>query len=129
MSAEMQFSDALDRRHGLRFEMGLLVLLRTTNGPWIAGVSQNVSVNGAFILAGNHSCLTLMSSGPSGPPRLRGTEQPLVLQFFGAVLRCGVVNKENLSYGIASESLKSKYLPKEQAAKLDALFAQSGSSD
>lgn len=63
------------------------------------------------------------------PPRLRGTEQPLVLQFFGAVLRCGVVNKENLSYGIASESLKSKYLPKEQAAKLDALFAQSGSSD
>ena len=47
-----------------------------------------------------------------------------MIRFFGRVLRCEHVREEEFSFGIALQSRESRYLPKEEAAKFDAMLEE-----
>jgi len=57
---EAPTSHSPDRPVRLRFDMSLPVLLRTIGHRWKAGVTKNVSVNGAFVLTDRPLLLILV---------------------------------------------------------------------
>jgi hypothetical protein len=121
----MQPSHGSDRRQRLRFDIRFPVLLRTIGGPWEAGVSKNVSVNSTFVLTNSPFLLNAYAEWVLRLlPELTKAKQPLILRFYGTVLRCEYVREGDLSFGIALQSLACRYLPPDEAARFDAIFEE-----
>jgi hypothetical protein len=129
--AEMQSSHDSNRRHRLRFDMSFPVLLRTIGGPWEAGVSKTVSVDSTFLLTNSPFLLNADAEWVLRlPPELTKTEDPLILRFYGTVLRCEHVRERDSSFGITLQSRGGyRYVPQEEAAKFGAMFAKLGPAD
>jgi hypothetical protein len=103
--------------------MSFPVLIRAIGDPWKAGESKNIGVKGAFILTSNSF---LLSAGVECvlrlPPQLTKANHPLMIRFIGKVLRCESGRERDFSFGIALGSHDYRYLPVEEAARLDAMF-------
>jgi hypothetical protein len=59
-------------------------------------------------------------------PELPKAKQPLIHRFYGTVLRCEQGREGDFSFGIALQGFECRYLPKEEAARLAARFANLG---
>jgi hypothetical protein len=124
--AEMQPSHDSNRRHRLRFDMSFPVLLRTIGGPWEAGVSKNVSVNSTFVLTNIPFLLSADAEWMLTLSPDLTKEKPLILRFYGTVLRCEHAREGDFSFEIELQNLQCTYLPEDEAAQFGAIFAKLG---
>jgi hypothetical protein len=81
-----------------------------------------VSVAGAFFVAER----PLLLNAPleyvlTFPPNLTKAKRPLLVRFFGTVLRCERLPGGNVLYGIAVRNTAHRYLTREEAAGFDAM--------
>jgi hypothetical protein len=109
-----------ERRKGPRFEMGP-VLLRTLGEPWITTETADVSATGAMFPTERPFLLNApVEYVLSFPPELTTATQPLLVRFFGTVLRCERVPDGDGFYGIGVRSSGRRYLSPAEAAGFQA---------
>jgi len=115
-------SRAGERRKNPRFDMHVPVFVRALGEPWIATETADVSAAGAFFITER----PLLLNAPleyvlTFPPELTKAQRPLLVRFFGMVLRCERVPDGSGLYGIAVRNTGHRYLTREEAAGFDAM--------
>ena len=115
-------SRADERRKNPRFDMHVPVFLRALGEPWTATETADVSAAGAFFVTAR----PLLLNAPleyvlTFPPELTKAQRPLLLRFFGMVLRCERIPDGRGLYGIAVRNTGHRYLTREEAAGFDAM--------
>ena len=106
-----------ERRKNARFDMHFPVLLRPLGEPWITTETADVSAAGALFLTERPLLLnTPVEYVLSFPPELTKASQPLLVRFFGTVLRCERVPNANGLYGVAVRNSGHRYLSREEAS-------------
>ena len=111
-----------ERRKNPRFGMTFPVILRAIGDPWTASKSANLSKNGAFILCDRPYMLNApVEYVLTFPPELTKASHPLLVRFFGMVLRCERAQDGSGLFGIAVRNTAHRYLTKEEAASFHAI--------
>jgi PilZ domain len=111
-----------ERRKNARFDMRFPVLLRALGGPWIATETADVSATGAMFVTERPFLLNApIEYVLRFPPELTKAPQPLLVRFFGAVLRCERKTDGSGLYGVAVRNSGHRYLTREEAAGFDAI--------
>ena len=115
-------SRAGERRRNPRFDMHVPVFLHALGESWTATETADVSATGAFFVTSH----PLLLNAPleyvlTFPPELTKAQRPLLVRFFGMVLRCERIPDGSGLYGIAVHNTGHRYLTREQAAGFDAM--------
>jgi len=111
-----------DRRKNPRFGMNFAVLLRTIGDPWMSSQTVNLSTAGAAISTDRPFLLnTPVEYVLTFPPELTKASEPLLVRFFGMVLRCERGDETSGTFRIAVRSTAHRYLSHEEAAGFDAI--------
>ena len=106
-----------ERRKNTRFDMRFPVLLRPLGEPWVTTETADVSTTGALFVTERPLLLnTPVEYVLSFPPELTKASQPLLVRFFGTVLRCERVPDANGLYGVAVRNSGHRYLSREEAS-------------
>lgn len=115
-------SRADERRKSPRFDMHVPVFLRAFGERWIVTETADVSAAGAFFVVER----PLLLNAPleyvlTFRPDLTKAQRPLLVRFFGTVLRCERLSGVDGFYGIAVRNRAHRYLTREEAADFDAM--------
>ena len=114
-----------ERRKNARFDMHFPVLLRALGDPWVTTQTADVSAAGAMFVTERPFLLNApVEYVLSFPPELTKAPQPLLVRFFGAVLRCERLPDGSGLYGIAVRNSGHRYLTREEAAGLEGIVAK-----
>lgn len=115
-------SRAGERRKNPRFDMHVPVFLRALGESWIATETADVSAAGAFFVTQRPLLLnTPLEYVLTFPIELTKAQRPLLVRFFGMVLRCEQLRDRSGVYGIAVRNTGHRYLTREEAAGFDAM--------
>jgi len=111
-----------ERRKNARFDMRFPVLLRALGEPWLATETADVSATGAMFVTQRPFLLNApIEYVLRFPPELTKAPQPLLVRFFGTVLRCERTSDGSGVYGVAVRNSGHRYLTREEAAGFDAI--------
>jgi hypothetical protein len=111
-----------ERRKNARFDMHFPVLLRALGDPWLTAETADVSAAGAMFVTERPFLLnTPVEYVLSFPPELTKASRPLLVRFFGNVLRCERLPDGSGLYGVAVRNSGHRYLTREEAAGFDAI--------
>ena len=111
-----------DRRKNPRFDMHVPVFLRALGESWIATETADVSAAGAFFVTDRPLLLnTPLEYVLTFHPELTKAQRPLLVRFFGMVLRCEQLPDRNGFYGIAVRNTGHRYLTREEAVGFEAM--------
>ena len=118
-----------ERRKNTRFDMHFPVLLRPLGEPWITTETADVSATGAMFVTER----PLLLNAPveyvlSFPPELTKAARPLLVRFFGTVLRCERLPEGNGLYGVAVRNSGHRYLSREEASGFNAAGSKQAQS-
>ncbi len=96
--------------------------MRTIGDPWMSSQTLNLSATGAAISTDRPFLLnTPVEYVLTFPPDLTKASQPLLVRFFGMVLRCEPGDEGNGTFRIAVRRTAHRYLSPEEAAGFDAI--------
>src|SRR5215469_4039056 len=91
-----------ERRKNVRFDMHFPVLLHALGEAWVATETADVSAAGAMFVTERPFQINLpVEYVLRFPPELTKAPRPLLVRFFGTVLRCEHVPDCGERYGIA----------------------------
>jgi hypothetical protein len=114
-----------ERRKKPRFDMRFPVHVRALGDPWITTETADVSTTGAMFVT---QCPFLLNAPVEYilgfPPELTKAPQPLLVRFFGTVVRCENVPDGNGHYGVAVRNSGYRYLSREEASGFKAVAAK-----
>ena len=111
-----------ERRKNARFDMHFPVLLRALGESWLATETADVSATGAMFVTERPFLLNAsVEYVLSFPPELTKAAQPLLVRFFGTVLRCERVSDGSRLYGVAVRNRGHRYLTRGEAAGFDVI--------
>jgi hypothetical protein len=115
-------AQAGERRKNARFEMHFPVLLHALGEAWVSTQTADVSAAGAMFVTERPFLLNApVEYVLSFPPELTKAPRPLLVRFFGAVLRCERVRDGSGLYGVAVRNNGYRYLTREEAAGFDTI--------
>ena len=121
-----------ERRKNTRFDMHFPVVLRALGERWLATETADVSAAGAMFVTSRPFLLNApVEYVLSFPPELTKAPQPLLVRFFGTVLRCERVPDGSGLYGVAVRNSGHRYLTRQEAAGFDGIApspSQAGNS-
>lgn len=111
-----------ERRKNPRFDMHVPIFVRALGELWVVTETADVSAAGAFFVAER----PLLLNAPleyvlTFRPDLTKAKRPLLVRFFGKVLRCERLPGVDGFYGIAVRNTAHRYLTREEAAGFDAM--------
>ena len=111
-----------ERRKNARFDMHFPVVLRALGEPWLTTETADVGAAGAMFVTARPFLLNVpVEYVLSFPPELTKAPQPLLVRFFGTVLRCERVPDGSGLYGVAVRNSGHRYLTREEAAGFDGI--------
>lgn len=114
---ERSASNSAERRKNARFAMHFPIFVRGLSEPWTSSETADVSAAGAFFVCDRPFHL----SAPIEyvlifPPELTKAARPLLVRFFGVVIRSERAANDSRLYGIAVRTSAYRYLTGEEAA-------------
>jgi hypothetical protein len=110
-----------ERRKNARFEMHFPIFVRGLGEPWTSSETADVGAAGAFFACNRPFLLNApIEYVLIFPPELTKASRPLLVRFFGMVIRSGRAVSDSGLYGIAVRNSAHRYLTGEEAAGFEA---------
>lgn len=119
---EHSASNSGERRKNARFAMRFPIFVRGLGEPWSSSETADVSTAGAFFVCDRPFLLNApIEYVLIFPPELTKATRPLLVRFFGMVIRSGRMASDRGLYGIAVRNTAHRYLTGEEAAGFAAI--------
>ncbi len=114
---EYSASNSAERRKNARFAMRFPIFVRGLGEPWSTSETADVGAAGAFFVCDRPFLLNApIEYVLIFPPELTKAARPLLVRFFGMVIRSGRAADGSGLYGIAVRNSAHRYLTGEEAA-------------
>ena len=111
-----------DRRKNTRFAMQFPIFVRVLGEPWTTSETADVSAAGAFFVSDRPFLLNApIEYVLTFPQELTKAARPLLVRFFGMVIRSERVADSASLYGVAVRNTAHRYLTGEEAAAFTAI--------
>jgi PilZ domain-containing protein len=111
-----------ERRKNARFAMRFPIFVRALGEPWVRSETADVSATGAFFVSDRPFLLNApIEYVLTFPQDLTKAKRPLLVRFFGMVIRSERVADNTGVYGIAVRNTAHRYLTGEEAAGFTAM--------
>jgi hypothetical protein len=106
-----------ERRKNARFAMHFPIIVRALGEPWTTSETADISAAGAFFVSDRPFLLNApIEYVLTFPQELTKATRPLLVRFFGMVIRSERVDDNAGLYGVAVRNTAHRYLTGEEAA-------------